>query len=529
MQNIKRNTSAVLIALVMMLAMAVPAFAAEVTGTITVKGVESGVTVQAYKIVKAEYSNGEFVKYSEVKAGSIADKTTFKPTAAEIKDLVAAANGGELGTSIDLTASGSDYSKSGVDAGEYLILVKGVGSGSPVAVYNPMLVSVNVKGDSHDGTVTAGKDEHLYGDANAYAKKSEPSITKKIVDSSKEDKGDTAAIGDTVKFEIGTTIPSYAGNYTNPKFTVSDTVKEGLEGIDDVVVKAGSDTLTKDTDYTLTNNGTSFTVDFKADYISAHGNQAITITYNAKLGNNAVVNFDPNDNTAKVTYSNSPSTTKDSDEVITHHYTFEINGKLSGKEPWNEKRTQEVIKVDDKGDKTVISTSEITSETKYGDANALAGAQFAIYKQGADGHKTGNALMTATSDSTGRLIGFKGLDAGKYVIVETKAPDGYALNETEIPAEITADIDAATGLLKSYKVTINGNASEYTATYTGTNLTTIDKGTENKTTLIENKTIGTLPNTGAMGTYIFTAIGVAIIAIAAGLYFSKKRKNHQSE
>lgn len=145
MQNIKRNTSAVLIALVMMLAMAVPAFAAEVTGTITVKGVESGVTVQAYKIVKAEYSNGEFVKYSEVKAGSIADKTTFKPTAAEIKDLVAAANGGELGTSIDLTASGSDYSKSGVDAGEYLVLVKGVGSGSPVAVYNPMLVSVNVK------------------------------------------------------------------------------------------------------------------------------------------------------------------------------------------------------------------------------------------------------------------------------------------------------------------------------------------------------------------------------------------------
>ena len=78
--------------------------------------------------------------------------------------------------------------------------------------------------------------------------------------------------------------------------------------------------------------------------------------------------------------------------------------------------------------------------------------------------------------------------------------------KTEIPAEITADIDAATGLLKSYKVTINGNASEYTATYTGTNLTTIDKGTENKTTLIENKTIGTLPNTGAMGTYIFTAI-----------------------
>ncbi len=63
----------------------------------------------------------------------------------------------------------------------------------------------------------------------------------------------------------------------------------------------------------------------------------------------------------------------------------------------------------------------------------------------------------------------------------------------------------------------------------GTTVTTIDKGTENKTTLIENKTIGTLPNTGAMGTYIFTAIGVAIIAIAAGLYFSKKRKNHQSE
>jgi fimbrial isopeptide formation D2 family protein/LPXTG-motif cell wall-anchored protein len=528
MQSIKRNTSAILVALVMMLAMAIPAFAAEVTGTITVKGVESGVTVEAYKIVQAEYSNGEFVKYSEVKANSIADKEGFKPTAAEIKDLVAAANAGDLGTAINLTASGSDYSKSDVAAGEYLILVKGTGADSPVAVYNPMLVSVNVKGE-HDGTVTAGNDQHLYGDTTAYAKKSEPSVTKKIVDSSKEDKGDTAAIGDTVKFEIGTTIPSYAGNYINPTFTVSDTVKDGLEGINTIVVKAGSDTLTDGTEYTLTNNGTNFTVAFKPDYISAHGNQAITITYNAKLGDKAVVNFDPNDNTAKVTYSNSPTTTKDSEEKTTHHYTFEINGKLSGKNPWNEKRTQEVIKVDEKGNKTVIKTSEITSETKYGDASPLPNAEFALYKQGADGHKTGDVLMTAKSDASGRLIGFKGLDAGKYVIVETKAPDGYALNETEIPAEITADIDAATGLLKSYKVTINGNASEYTASYTGTTITTIDKGTENKTTLIENKTIGTLPNTGAMGTYIFTAIGVAIIAIAAALYFSKKRKNHQSE
>ena len=44
---------------------------------------------------------------------------------------------------------------------------------------------------------------------------------------------------------------------------------------------------------------------------------------------------------------------------------------------------------------------------------------------------------------------------------------------------------------------------------------------------IKNTKLGTLPSTGGMGTYLFTIIGVVVMAGAAGAFFISRRKGSE--
>ena len=46
-------------------------------------------------------------------------------------------------------------------------------------------------------------------------------------------------------------------------------------------------------------------------------------------------------------------------------------------------------------------------------------------------------------------------------------------------------------------------------------------------TEIKNTKLGTLPSTGGMGTYLFTIIGVVVMAGAAGAFFISRRKGSE--
>ena len=74
-------------------------------GRMTVKGVEAGATVKAYKIVK-QNNKGQ---WEPVLNGSINDVT--KPTGKEIGKLATRLS--ELGTPVDMTVSGKDYTGTG--------------------------------------------------------------------------------------------------------------------------------------------------------------------------------------------------------------------------------------------------------------------------------------------------------------------------------------------------------------------------------------------------------------------------------
>ena len=80
---------------------------------------------------------------------------------------------------------------------------------------------------------------------------------------------------------------------------------------------------------------------------------------------------------------------------------------------------------------------------------------------------------------------------------------------------------AKKGQLKSYKVEVAGNTSEYLATYDDKQVKEVaglDGGTTVTTTYIKEARIPKLPSTGGIGTYVFTVAGVAILTIGTYVF-----------
>lgn len=158
-----------------------------------------------------------------------------------------------------------------------------------------------------------------------------------------------------------------------------------------------------------------------------------------------------------------------------------------------------------------LFTGEITL-VKYGDNkenNVLANAEFEVYKDNAAAplkfkkQENGNyryapnakdATTTVITNGEGKIV-VEGLDVGSYHFKETKAPTGYSINTDGKTIELTQK-GVATGIIR------------------------------NNDTLNDTK-LNSLPSTGGMGTYLFTIIGVVVMAGAAGAFFISRRKGSE--
>lgn len=565
-------------------------------GTITVTNVknETGVSVKAYQIVKANYVTGGIDGYvwtDQVKSlTGFADKEVvidqegveespvLNLSETDMAALAAVAREGSLGSGIDLgngTAASNGtltFTKDKQSIGTYLLLVEGA---DIETIYNPMLASIYYTVDGIvSGTVDASKDWSI-GSFGVYAKSSEPTIDKEIVSENRQTgtgvgNGDHAGYGDTVDFKVKVTIPNYTGGqYTSPKVNVMDDLPDGLTLKDDSikvkvagigVTEKNAAKLTKDDGYTLETPGTGthtdkdFVVALTEKTILAYPGGTVYVTYSATVNNEATYNFEANVNKATLEYSNNPSdensvNTKDD---RTYHYTFSIDASIYGNTGTtiNGKddktfTTHELIKVGDTFvEKTGTQTDEeFWEQTKSGDKkSALQGAEFTLYKAEKSGENLtiakdseGNEISvgTATSDENGALSFYR-LDAGSYILKETKAPTGYSINKAEVPVVITAEFNE-NGTLAKYSIEVNGElTSEYTATYTDD---TEDSGKKVVNTITTNTTTTTqttypfkntktpiLPSTGGMGTWVFTFVGVAVMVGAAGFFLARRKK-----
>lgn len=332
-------------------------------------------------------------------------------------------------------------------------------------------------------------------------KNSKPTIEKEVYEGDTLGYSNDAGIGDTVKFQ--TRIHVTDGNPTN--YVLHDTMSNGLKFNEKSVTvllmrdpKTGgsnySGNLTPGTDYELVTS-TSDTCTFEIKFLKPlKPYDYIQVDYSATVTSDAVIGTTGNDNKAVLTYGNNSTTTESS---TTKTYVWEMG----------------VRKFANLGG----------DDTNH----ALADAEFQLYKKDGDTQKYAKFVETSTT-SVYKLTGwtnnateaakvktpangnitFEGLDAGTYYLEETKAPTGY----NKLTAPITVVISSTlppTGGTASYTVTADG-------------ATTTDY-----TVRVENKAGTELPSTGGIGTTIFYVVGGGLMVAAIVLLVTKKRMENK--
>lgn len=431
----------------------------------------------------------------------------------------------ELTAAKSTTISGTTEEITGVEMGQYLVIAE-----KSAYVYSPATVTLAPVWDQKTGKWVA--------ENAAVTVKGRGGIDKNVEGENGDDSDLGYAVGDTVTYRLDVVIPDYPKDATATKFNVGDKMGTGLtwdkavtvywseDGIMNTVEKGEGDNVTvvpdpeylvdasnyalvtPEDDPELADDGITFEVRFDyanfikdKDYSDA---KYVHVVYNATLnedafeedalGNDAYlgVNTDPYD---EGSYEKT--------EVEKEVYTYGIN----------------VTKVDAE------------------DGVALLGAEFKLYSDaackneikfvGANGTYTRaknqeGESVTLSTNGLGQ-INLGGLDVGTYYLKEVKAPDGYQLPKDE-NAVSTITLTDATG---SDSNGADGNLEKDTTTVDGT---MIVAGSASVSKNVFSFKIGNtkpgfeLPTTGGMGTVLFTAGGLVIMACGAALVLVTLKK-----
>ncbi|MDO5024094.1 SpaH/EbpB family LPXTG-anchored major pilin [Slackia piriformis] len=334
--------------------------------------------------------------------------------------------------------------------------------------------------------VTAEKDVNL--------KSEYPTISKTVDGSNHAD----AQVGDVLNFELKSKVPNM-DEYTTYVFNFVDTLSKGLT-LDQNTIKVtiGDLELQKDVDYTVSaTGGAGDATELKiimTDFKTKHGDKAgqeIKVTYSASINEHAVAGMDDAGNSAKLEYSNDPINggTGESVPDVTHGYTFDFDiTKTDGMD--GSALAGAVFQLQKKGEGTPIKLIV----KQQGDET-----QPAIVRP-AKTDEMGQAVDTITTPKSGKIT-FEGLDAIAYQLVETEAPDGYNKLKDPVDVTIVANYDQD-GVLQSW--TVNGGGNDVALN-------------------IQNNKGTLLPETGGMGTIIFTVVGA--LAIIGGIAWAVRRKH----
>jgi len=334
-----------------------------------------------------------------------------------------------------------------------------------------------------------------------------PTVDKKVqVDGTGKDATD-AKIGDTLTFTLTSTIPDMSA-YDTYTFNFKDTLSKGLTFGQVKSVKVENVTLTENTDYTVTtptaSNNNTLTVamkDFKTKQ-QANAGKKITVTYTATLNENAVVGGAGNVNSAKIQYSNNPSTNgtgeSEPSKVRVFTYGFTVD-KYTGDYGENATRLAGAEFTLAHKDGSAISFVQVSA------GSATANAVYRVAKAGETG------TTTITTPANGKVV-FEGLKNGEYTLTETKAPAGYNKLASAIGVKVNGQNNGTDTTNATVTITYNNdNGNDYNQT------------ASNGVIPVQNKSGAILPGTGGMGTIAFTVIGVLVIAL--GVAWTLKRKN----
>lgn len=374
-------------------------------------------------------------------------------------------------------------------------------------------------------------------------------ITKQVV----TDKDGTAPnnkpsykIGDTVYFQLGTTIPNFTGYASDStldpakmrQFNIVDYFQPGSFSFTDqsvlsVTDKTKSHGLSEGTDYvvTLDKDKNTLTVGLEKLVNGADGaypdwdaGDDIVVIVSATLAQGATTTdspttdptvdkhrADPNGNYNKVelNYSNNPSDNSKKNTVpgpTVNVYSFNLNLKKVGPNGPDGKPTH-------------VPGAGFTVTKNNGKDTVKFTQQNGAYVVDPTG-----SISEVLSDDKGN-ISIKGLDADTYTVEETKVPSGYFSGaRPTFTVQIDDTPDTAYTNDKS-NTARTGSATQagddwlteltYKFTSDSYNLVTQDTKDKDGFTVKNVKSFIQLPKTGAAGIAFFSFIGLALIAAAA--------------
>lgn len=349
-------------------------------------------------------------------------------------------------------------------------------------------------------------------------KAEKPSVKKEVFDNfdnqdgtSTGDFGSSAdhAINEKFQFKLTATLPASTDHaydyYDTYAVCFKDTLSEGItyDGLDSVVIESNgtpyditNDSSKYDIDISNLKSQNSFVVkihDVKNCVANLNDGATITVTYTAHLNDKAYVNIaggsTSNINKVYLTYSNNP---KDESSI--------------GKTPESEVRvyTYQLNNTKYRDDDTQGNELEGAGFRLYSNKDCTEEQEVKLYKKDnfyypiKDATDKAQDAVEMFSDEHGQF-NVKGLDAGTYYLRETKTPDGYsACADKEIVISATHDVN---------HVSLSGNLS---------------------TTIINKKAGGiTLPSTGGIGTTLFYVVGGGLMVAAIVLLVTKKRMENK--
>lgn len=504
MKKAIKKLLAALLAVAMLCAMAVPAFAASSSndGKITINNAVSGQTYTIYRILELEYDQtNNAYRYTAVAAwnafintrssdlkvdnatGTVtwvnSDKNNNSSAIQNFADAAGKwASDNTIANDGSQKASGSTVTFTDLPLGWYLV-VSSLSNGAICSIgTTDKEVTINEK----NGAPTVDK-EVLEDSTNTYGK------------------GNDADVGDTVTFRA--TIKVTDGDPKN--YVLHDKMSDGLtfKGITSVTrTNAGtstSDTLNENTHYTL-KQGAGVTVDsnctfelaFKENVLKP--NDVVVVEYTAVINEKAVIGSAGNPNEATLEYKDGtrgqPSSTKT--------YTWKID-------IYKYFQDSTAVKKPLQGATFVLYRQNSSNIPEYAKISADK-IEWVTEKEQA---------TPLTSDKEGK-IAISRLDADTYYLEETKAPTGY--NPLTSPIEIKIEHSTMNETSASATITYKQQGTEDSAT----NITSTENRVE-----VENKTGTTLPSTGGMGTTLFYVIGGGLMVAAIVLLVTKKRMENK--
>lgn len=501
MKKAMKKLMAALLAVAMVCAMAIPAFADGSSSTstaavikYTITAPHNGHTYEIYQIFTGDYDAHQPSMLANIKWGKNGTGTAGEAVEQTVLDALS-----------KVASYTSDRDKLDV-IDKYVTLknpVETITNGGSVEVVGGYYLIKDKDGSVPSSETYTPYIVSVVGNVTIEPKSNEvPKFTKKLKDTNDttgvitgwQDSADYD-IGDKIPFRLQGTVSKDYDSYKTYYYAFHDVEEKGLT-FDSSSVKVfvgdevnGTEITTGYTVVTNKADGCTFEIVFddlkKVTGVTA--NSIITVTYESTLNTDAVLGEHGNVNTAKLEYSNNPG------------------GNGTGETPW---------------DNVIVFTYKVVVNKVDQDNNPLEGAQFTLTKKLKDGT---DVVVPMDVNTTLTQFTWSGLDDGDYTLTETVTPAHYntispitftvnAAHQIEWDSISTRD-DVLTSLTGEKKV--------------GEITFKVDKKAGSLTTDVVNN-IGTiLPGTGGIGTTIFYVIGGGLMVAAAILLITKKRMENR--